>query len=569
MALRMARPTMLRTVSVAWPLQSVKMSATPDVVREKSSVSFHQSQVDYQPHCDTIKTEEVIPDFDDSQATFESKSTKALLRATLVYTLCRIQPIVDNSEPLLKLTRRVLGNKITDAILKATLYGHFCAGEDERRLQPVIEELRRNGIGGILDYAAESDIEPTPQNLQPVPGFIQPARVYDYESEAACDHHVEIFRSCIRSVANVSPDGFAAIKVTALGNPKLLERMSIAITESKNLFAKFDQNGNGFISREEFEKGYRHYFNDADERLPELFEILDPEDTGLVDYITWSKLLTPHDLPLITKSCRETGPLMQATPNEEEVELIEKMHARAHALAEEAFQCGTRLLIDAEHFRFQPAIDNLVLELQQTYNATDKSEIPIIFNTYQCYLKDNMERLVLDVERSERFNYHFACKLVRGAYMESERRRAEKKGYPSPIHDTIEDTHKSYDDAVAYLIQHSVNTDKQVELMCATHNQASIEKAIAVMHECGIDRAAPTLHFAQLYGMSDNLTYNLGKSGFRAYKYVPYGKVSEVMPYLMRRAQENSAMMGNATGELAMLRSELFRRMRKSIGMSS
>lgn len=258
MALRMARPTMLRTVSVAWPLQSVKMSATPDVVREKSSVSFHQSQVDYQPHCDTIKTEEVIPDFDDSQATFESKSTKALLRATLVYTLCRIQPIVDNSEPLLKLTRRVLGNKITDAILKATLYGHFCAGEDERRLQPVIEELRRNGIGGILDYAAESDIEPTPQNLQPVPGFIQPARVYDYESEAACDHHVEIFRSCIRSVANVSPDGFAAIKVTALGNPKLLERMSIAITESKNLFAKFDQNGNGFISREEFEKGYRY-----------------------------------------------------------------------------------------------------------------------------------------------------------------------------------------------------------------------------------------------------------------------------------------------------------------------
>jgi len=566
----MARPTMLRTVSVAWPLQSVKMSAMPDVVREKSSVSFHQSQVDYQPHSDTIKMEEVIPDFDDSQATFESKSTKALLRATLVYTLCRIQPIVDNSEPLLKLTRRVLGNKITDAILKATLYGHFCAGEDERRLQPVIEELRRNGIGGILDYAAESDIEPTPQNLQPVPGFIQPARVYDYESEAACDHHVEVFRSCIRSVANVSPDGFAAIKVTALGNPKLLERMSIAITESKNLFAKFDENGNGFISREEFEKGYRHYFNDADERLPELFEILDPEDTGLVDYITWSKLLTPHDLPLITKSCRETGPLMEATPNEEEVELIEKMHARAHALAEEAFQCGTRLLIDAEHFRFQPAIDNLVLELQQTYNATDKSEIPIIFNTYQCYLKDNMERLVLDVERSERFNYHFACKLVRGAYMESERRRAEKKGYPSPIHDTIEDTHKSYDDAVAYLIQHSVNTeDKQVELMCATHNQASIEKAIAVMHECGIDRAAPTLHFAQLYGMSDNLTYNLGKSGFRAYKYVPYGKVSEVMPYLMRRAQENSAMMGNATGELAMLRSELFRRMRKTIGMSS
>lgn len=313
----------------------------------------------------------------------------------------------------------------------------------------------------------------------------------------------------------------------------------------------------------------RHYFNDGDEQLPELLHFLDPEDTGQVDYITWSKLLSPRDLPALTKSCREHGPLSIATPTEEEVGLIEKMHERAHSLAEEAFQCGTRLLIDAEQCRFQPAIDNLVLELQQTYNATEKTDIPIIFNTYQCYLKDTMEHLELDVERSERFNYHFACKLVRGAYMESERARAKEMGYDSPIHDTIEDTHKTYNDAAAYLIQHSLETDKQVEVMCATHNQESIEKAIAVMNECGIDRSSPTLHFAQLYGMSDNLTYNLGKSGFRAYKYVPYGEVAEVMPYLMRRAQENSALMGNAARELSLLRSELFRRMRRSIGMEN
>lgn len=226
-------------------------------IREKSSVSFHQSQVDYQAPCETLTADDVIPDFNDFQATFETKKTKELIRATLVYSLCSIQLIVDNAEPLLKFTRKVFGDTITDAILKQTLFGHFCAGEDEQRLQPAIAELRRNGIGGILDYAAESDIEPTPQNLQQVPEFVQPARVYDYESESACDRHVEVFRSCIRSVANVSPDGFAAIKVTALGNPKLLERMSIAITESKNLFAKFDEDGNGFINRSEFEKGYR------------------------------------------------------------------------------------------------------------------------------------------------------------------------------------------------------------------------------------------------------------------------------------------------------------------------
>jgi proline dehydrogenase len=151
------------------------------------------------------------------------------------------------------MTRKVFGDTITDSLLKATLFGHFCAGEDEKRLEPVIAELRRNGIGGILDYAAESDAD----EESPSAEFNQPVREYAYESEAACDRHVQVFRSCIRSVANVSPDGFAAIKVTALGNPLLLERMSLAIVESKNLFARFDQNGDGFINREEFEQGYR------------------------------------------------------------------------------------------------------------------------------------------------------------------------------------------------------------------------------------------------------------------------------------------------------------------------
>lgn len=230
--------------------------------REKSSMSFHPSEMSYQKQSTTNKKKELeIPDFNDAQASFESKSTASLLRASLVYTLCGIKPLVNQAEPLLNLSRQVFGDYITESTLKATLYGHFCCGEDEKRLEPAIAELRKNGIGGILDYAAESDGEPSShqkQQLYMTPTeFNQPAREYSYESEAACDRHVEVFRSCIRSVANVSPDGFAAIKVTALGNPLLLERMSSAIIEIKNLFAKFDENGNGFVSRQEFEKGYR------------------------------------------------------------------------------------------------------------------------------------------------------------------------------------------------------------------------------------------------------------------------------------------------------------------------
>lgn len=503
-----------------------------------------------------------VPNFSDAQAAFESKTTFELLRAWLVFRLCGVKPLVSNAKPLLQMSRRFLGDYITDGMLKATLFGHFCAGEDEKRIQPAIADLRRSGIGGILDFAAESDIEE-----ESTTEYNQPAREYSYESEAACSRHVEVFRSCIRSVANISPDGFAAIKVTALGNPVLLERMSVAIVEIKNLFGKFDVDHDGFVSRDEFERAYRYFFHDADNNLPKIFGILDPNDTGIVDYITWSKMLTPKDLPEVTKRCREMGPLGRAAPTEEEVELMTAMHNRAHLLASEAAACGTRLLIDAEQFRYQPAIDNLTLELQQTYNATDKTDTPIIFNTYQCYLKDTLERIKLDIERSERFSFHFATKLVRGAYMESERERATETRYPSPIHETIEDTHQTYNNAVEFLLRHSTSTEKRVEIMCATHNQESIEKALAVMNECNIQRSEPVLHFAQLYGMSDNLTYNLGKNGFRAYKYVPYGEVKEVIAYLIRRAQENSAMMKNGSRELQLLNEELFRRFRASINL--
>jgi proline dehydrogenase len=223
-----------------------------------------------------------------------------------------------------------------------------------------------------------------------------------------------------------------------------------------------------------------------------------------------------------------------ASPTEEEVELIEKMYARGHALAKEAAACGTRLLIDAEQARFQPAIDSLVLELQRTYNSKSVSDYPIIYNTYQCYLKDVPERLAMDVERSERFDYHFGAKMVRGAYMESERALAETLGNPSPIHDTIEDTHNCYNNAVDFLLEHAVKSDKQVELMVASHNQGSIEKAIESMNKHGIDRRGPTISFGQLFGMSDNLTFNLGKHGYRAYKYVPYGEVKMVVSAFLK-----------------------------------
>ena len=205
--------------------------------------------------------------------------------------------------------------------------------------------------------------------------------------------------------------------------------------------------------------------------------------------------------------------------------------------------------------------DNLVLDLQQKWNAVDQSDYPIIYNTYQCYLKDARDRLENDVERSDRFDFHFGAKLVRGAYMESERELAALMGMASPIHDTIEDTHECYNSAVDYLLEKSTTATHKVELMVASHNQRSVELAIEAMNKHRIDRKDSTISFGQLYGMQDTLSFNLGKHGYRAYKYVPYGQVHEVMPYLLRRARENSAIVGGAAKELDMIKAELKRRL--------
>lgn len=505
--------------------------------------------------------------FSDSASAHGNKSTYQLIRAIAVFKACHFPLLVKHAEGLIGMSEKVLGSTITNTLVKHSFFGHFCAGEDSADMKPVIDKLEQNNISPILDYAAESEdsqddgVVEADIGIFTQPPFNQPARVYDYKSECECDRHVEIFKSCIRSVQDVSPThGFAALKVTALGNPKLLERMSTMIVEVKNLFSKFDKKGSGMISHDEFVRCYEKYFHTDDEKLAEIIQLLECNSSGLIDYIAFSQMFTPYALPTFTLKCKDVGPLALATPSDDEVVLMKKMSERLHTLAEEAVHCGTKLLVDAEHQKYQPAIDNLVLELQQKYNAKDRTQRPFIFNTFQCYLKDTPERLMTDLRRSELQSFHFAAKLVRGAYMVHERSRAREMKYPSPIHDTAEDTHRCYDESIELLLRHRLRNGPGLEVMIATHNRESIEKAVDLIRRVGIDPSDESIHFAQLYGMSDNLTFTLGKHGYNAFKYLPYGEVQEVVPYLLRRAQENGDVLGNAGKELGLLQEELRKR---------
>ena len=494
--------------------------------------------------------------FNDSETAFQAKTFPALIRGYAVFRTCLVRFLVNNAETMIRQSYIYLGDPITDYALRKTFFGHFCAGQDTSDMGPTIRMLENAGIGAILDYAAEADI--VEDEIRPLtPPEVQiKSRVYDYYNEDICDARAKVFESCIESAHTLkgTKDAFAAVKVTALGNPKLLERVSTAIVEIRNLFNKFDVDNTGLISKEAFKKQYETYFSGGMD-VDEVFKMINADNDDSIDYVEWSNCLTIEEIHKLTTFCKSQGPLAAATLTEEERELLLVMRNRMYKIVDLADKYNVKLMIDAEHSYFQPAIDYFTHILMKKYNKNRA----LIFGTYQMYLTDSHGRLLDDISRAKNGDYHFACKLVRGAYMELERARAADKGYTSPIHLTKQATSDNYNAGIAYMLDKIADGDK-VQLMIATHNQESIEMTIAKAAERGLGPEA-NIFFGQLLGMADHLTYSLGAAHYKAFKYVPYGKIKEVMPYLIRRAQENSDMLGGVGVELTMLRKEIFRRL--------
>jgi proline dehydrogenase len=503
-------------------------------------------------------------DFSDPRLSFKNKSFGELLRGKFVFTACQIQPLVNHSERLIKLSYKIIGLHITNFVLKSTFFGHFCAGEDEESVRPTVKRLENSGVGSILDYAAEADVEEDKEKeVKPAVSSSSSSsrskiqgRVYDYKNEEMCEIHLKTFTKAINSVKNVSPTGFAAIKCTALGNPELLKRVSSTLVEIRKLFHAIDKDNTGFVTKEQFIETFSNKVEGHD--ISQYFENWDKDGDGRVDYIEWTNGLKIEELHfLAAHSTVRSEKLSKAVLNEEERELLKKMKERVHSLAQLAKDLGVRLMIDAEHTYFQPAIDNITNELSKKYNKS--GTFPAIFSTYQMHLKDSYHRLITDMDRAKKGNYKFAAKLVRGAYMVLERQYAVDNGLPDPINDNIGITHDNYNRALTEAISR-ISKGDDIEIMIASHNQQSVELAVKTMTENNLPPSAG-VYFGQLMGMSDHLTFALGSHGYKAYKYVPYGKVQEVMPYLIRRAQENSSALSGAKTELYMTRQELTRRL--------
>lgn len=249
--------------------------------------------------------------------------------------------------------------------------------------------------------------------------------------------------------------------------------------------------------------------------------------------------------------------------------LLEKLHAGSALSAEEeaawqrvqnridricraAYEKGLVILIDAEESWIQKPVDELSTNMMRAYN----NEKATVFNTFQIYRHDRLDFLKKSHQQAAEAGYILGAKLVRGAYMEKERERADRLGYPSPIQPDKAACDRDFDLAVEYALRHN----REIAVFIGTHNEASCMKACALMNELGITPDQGGVFFSQLYGMSDNITFNLAHAGYAASKYLPYGPVKDVIPYLMRRARENTSVAGQTSRELSLIKKEMKRR---------
>ncbi len=236
----------------------------------------------------------------------------------------------------------------------------------------------------------------------------------------------------------------------------------------------------------------------------------------------------------------------------EEKEHIEKFRERLYTLFKTAYDNDVPIMIDAEDYAYQGFVDQVVWENMLIFNK----EKTIVYNTLQMYRRDRLDYLKWMYEEAKKNKITFGIKFVRGAYLEKERALAKKLGYPDPIYPTKQDTDNAYNKALEF----SAERIDTIAIFNATHNEYSAYLLTELMKKHGIDKQNQRCYFAQLYGMSDHITFNLAKMGYNVAKYIPYGPVRHVLPYLIRRTEENTSVAGQTPRELRLYETEFKRR---------
>lgn len=527
-----------------------------------------------------------LPNFNDD-TTYRQRSAWYLIKALVVLRLCSVNYLAMNSVPLMKRVEKILGSKLTYSILvKKSFYNYFCAGENDQELRDTVRKLSRNNIGAVLDYAAEADTE----GFAPEPGvasgpdismssLVMKPNVQYPMDEGFFNENMKLYMMSIMHASLYSPRnvaGVTAVKVTGMCDPQLLARVSALLMSVHQSWCKHFTNEESlkleecrvvmgvnrkhqlFITYDQLRAGFEKYNPSnklSDAQFKEITEALDPRKTGKVNYFEYKEMLTNALIAVeptpVQQALIEGLPQMSA----KEKVLWKNVNNRLLLIASMAKELNVRMLVDAEQTFYQLAIDAIVATLQKTYNT----ELPVVYNTYQCYLTYAEDRIDNDLVRARHMNFHWGGKIVRGAYIVQERATAAQYGYTSPIWSTYEETNKCYNAAAKRIFDtFEAQPAKKHEVFFGTHNKKSLEIITASVLERPSIQSR--VSFGQLFGMRDNLTVPLARAGFQVYKYVPYGPVKETIHYLGRRAVENSSILTTGDNETVMMIKELKRR---------
>jgi proline dehydrogenase len=285
----------------------------------------------------------------------------------------------------------------------------------------------------------------------------------------------------------------------------------------------------------------------------------DATEAEVIDSITYGKL---HKAEIPFSVFKITGigsrDLLSKVQAANKLSEIEEKHwenfkKRFENICKKASECEIRLFVDAEETWIQTVIDDLVLEKMEKYNVSNAT---YIYNTYQLYRNEGLGILMQHISKAKLGGFKIGAKLVRGAYMEKERKRAEELSYPDPINESKAKTDEQFNLA----LKACMDNMETVSICCGTHNETSCKLGVDLLNKKGLDSGDQRVYFAQLLGMSDNISYNLAKKGYNVAKYVPYGPIEAVMPYLFRRADENTSIAGQSSREFLLLKKELKRR---------
>jgi hypothetical protein len=417
-----------------------------------------------------------------------------------------------------------------------------------------MQRLSKSNIGSILDLAIEADLDAEEKT--------------GWAAKLAARNIVNQLKGAIDTAAH-QPDSFIAVKVSSLIPPAVLHSLSSSLNKLKENAVEVNGNSDQ-LNFEQFKKLADHYTGLKSLDLSKLFAEYDLNKDGLLSYAdlyaifsianfeNCKALLSDHPVPAYDRKLTI-----------EDIETFKLIFEEIDDLCEYAKTKNVKLMMDAEQSYFQPAIDSVVLAMCRKHNAKAGEKVqlkgPLVYNTYQMYLVDALDRLKSDVDRFELEQLSFGVKLVRGAYMVSERERAEKHGIKSPVHIDIESSHKSFDSGLEFIVQKQGSTvcsrdSCDLSMVVATHNHKSVQCTTELMERYAVPRTGGWISFGQLLGMQDGVTEQLACNGYKALKYVPYGPVPTILPYLHRRAQENSTMIKAMESDRAAIEKEIIYR---------